>query len=138
LFSLQPSSFEGLVPGSEEDILKTITLTKQFLDGEYNLTMKNIPIFRNTAMDNHEKVTNNAESGGEQFNIDAASNEKEFSSTIDDLKRIPAKIRTSEQNKEIKRLMAKKRRESMFDKRLEKIRKTNENKKILTLQLKMN
>ena len=123
--------YEGLVPCSEEDILKTITLTKQFLDGEYNLMMKNIPLFRKTVMDNHEKECPHVESGGQQVNSGLAQNRKECSSILDDLKRIPAKIRTAEQNKEIKRLMAKRRKESMSEETLEKIRKKRtENKQL--------
>merc|ERR1712208_55159 len=38
--------YEGLVPCSNEDIEKTIDLTQQFLNGEYNILMENIPIFK--------------------------------------------------------------------------------------------
>ena len=129
--------YEGLVPCSEEDILKTITLTKQFLDGEYNLMMKDIPLFRKTVMDNHKKEFPHVESRGQQLNSGLAPNRKECSSILDDLKGIPAKIRTPEQNKEIKQLMAKRRKESMSEETLEKIRKKKAENKA-TVQKKSN
>merc|ERR1712105_8963 len=50
--------YEGLVPCSEEDVLKTINLTKQYLGGEYKWTKENIPIFRNTVLNNSYKDSN--------------------------------------------------------------------------------
>ena len=47
--------YECLVPSSDEDILKTTNLTRQFLNGEYDKTMADIPIFIEKAIQNYEE-----------------------------------------------------------------------------------
>ena len=45
------SHYESLVPASEDDIRKTVVLTKQYLDGKYSLKMKDILVY-------HKKIMN--------------------------------------------------------------------------------
>ena len=42
ILAYNQSHYESLVPASEEDINKTVALTRQYLDGQYNLRMKDI------------------------------------------------------------------------------------------------
>ena len=111
--------YEGLVPCSEEDIQKTVILTQQFLDGKYNLTLENIPIFRKTSQNTYEKACSTHQSEQDISSSRNSPKEGKCSLSLDDLKKIPAKKRTRQQNNEIKRLMAKKRREAMSDEILE-------------------
>ena len=111
--------YEGLVPCSEEDIQKTVILTQQFLDGKYNLTLENIPIFRKTSQNTYEKACSTHQSEQDISSSRNSPKEGRCSLSLDDLKKIPAKKRTHQQDKEIKRLMAKKRREAMSDEKLE-------------------
>merc|ERR1711947_62343 len=115
--------YEGLVPCSEEDILKTINLTKQFLCGEYKWTKENIPIFRNTVLNNSDKDSNQTQPVQKIIISNDSEKERECLLSLDDLKKIHPKKKTPQQNKEIKRLMDKKRKESMSDEKLAKIRK---------------
>ena len=47
--------YEGLVPSSDVDIAKTIDLTKQFLYGEYNISINDIPAFQNKSTEIYDK-----------------------------------------------------------------------------------
>ena len=43
-----------VVPSSDDDIEKTINLANQYLNGEYNFTWNDVPIFQETKADNYD------------------------------------------------------------------------------------
>ena len=47
--------YEGLVPSSDEDIAKTIDLAKQFLNGEYDISINDIPVLQTKATEIYDK-----------------------------------------------------------------------------------
>ena len=125
--------YEGLVPCSDEDIAKTKDLTKQFITGEYNISKNEIPIFQRKAKEIYDKEFPLLES-----QIDKISKKKtsklsednaEFPLSLDDLKKIPVKVRTPEQTKVYNRLMANKRKQSLTKEQLDEIRIKNTEKK---------
>merc|ERR1712208_101810 len=99
--------YEGLVPCSEEDILKTVNLTKQFLGGEYKWTKENIPIFRNTVLNNSDKDSIQTQPVQKILISNDSEKEKECSLSLDDLKRIHPKKEQFSRIKKLKRLMDK-------------------------------
>ena len=104
--------YEGLVPSSDEDIAKTIDLTKQFLYGEYNISINDIPAFQNKSTEiYHKEFPILRSQSDKRSNKSKVSEEvEEFPLSLDDLKKIPVKNRTPEQTKVYNRLMAKKKK----------------------------
>merc|ERR1712105_582673 len=77
----------------------------------------------NTVLNNSDKDSNQTQPVQKILISNVSEKEKECLLSLYDLKRIHPKKRTPQQNKEIKRLMDKKRKESMSDEKLAKIRK---------------
>ena len=84
--------------------------------------MENVPIFKKATENKNQKDLPSTTMNNSQC-------EKQNSLSLDDLKKIPAKKRTPEENKEIRRLMAKKRKEQMSEESLEKLREKEREKK---------
>ena len=104
--------YEGLVPCSEEDIDKTIHLTNKYLNGDYNIPMENVPIFKceTTAKNDEEFLTFDSKQTSKLSNINNSERNMKRPLSLEDLKKIPAKLRSKDQQKEIRRLMAKKKK----------------------------
>ena len=46
--------YEGLVPCTEDDVLKTVNLVQQYLQGEYKNTLEDIPIFCSNTISDYD------------------------------------------------------------------------------------
>ena len=64
--------YEGLVPNSEDDLIKTIQLKEQYLNNKYTLKKKDIPIFTTLIKKNAERDTINI-SVNQSYSFAAAS-----------------------------------------------------------------
>ena len=99
--------YEGLVPNSEEDIIKTIKLKNDYTNGRYNVSNRELPIVQNEITDEAIlKSTNGNLAQKEIFDINKGNENMEIRLNI--LRKL-GKNRSTEQGKEYKRLMEKKR-----------------------------
>ena len=75
--------YEGLVPCTEEDVQKTISLANKYLHGEYNLSMMNMPKFQNMESTDIEftkknkKIISISKDEGLQEIVDITKNKKQ-------------------------------------------------------------
>ena len=112
--------YESLVPSSDEDIVKTTNLVKQFVNGEYHKTMADIPMFSNKTLQNYEEEFPSLDSETREIplkpKVSTNKTNEDCLMTLDQLKKIPVKNRTPEQTRIYNRLMKEKRKQFLYGK----------------------